>query len=102
LWELPGGEKIPGESLAANVRHHLQSLPAKLVTPKRIGEIRHNITNRKIRSPIFLFDQHAATRTDNPGPDWRWLSPSSLHHYPVSSMTLKATKLLAAYDESSL
>lgn len=102
LWELPGGEKIPGESLAANVRHHLQSLPAKLVTPKRIGEIRHNITNRKIRSPIFLFDQHAATRTDNPGPDWRWLSPSSLHRYPVSSMTLKATKLLAAYDESSL
>jgi A/G-specific adenine glycosylase len=102
LWELPGGEKIPGESLAAKVRHHLQSLPAKLVTPKRIGEIRHTITNRKIRAPIFLFDQHAAARTGSPGPDWRWLSPSSLHCYPVSAMTLKAAKVLAAHDESSL
>jgi hypothetical protein len=80
----------------------LQSLPVKLVTPKRIGEIRHNITNRKIRSPIFLFDQHAAIRKGNPGPDWRWLSPSSLHRYPVSSMTLKAAKVLAAHDEGSL
>jgi len=102
LWELPGGEKIPGESLAANIRRHLQTLPANLVVPKRIGEIRHNITNRKIRSPIFLFDQRAATRMDNPGPDWRWLSPSSLYRFPVSSMTLKAAKVLASYDETSL
>ena len=102
LWELPGGEKRAGESLAANIRHHLHPLPANLAAPKCIGEIRHSITNRKIRSPIFLFDHRAAARIDSPGPDWRWLPPSLLHRYPLSSMTLKAAKVLAAHDKSSL
>ena len=100
LWELPGGEKRPGENLAANLRHLLQTLPANLALPKRIGEIRHSITNRKIRSPIFLFD--APAKIDLPARDWRWLSPRSLRHYPVSSMTLKAAKVLADYDKTSL
>jgi len=102
LWELPGGEKKPGESFAAHMRHHLQTLQARLTSPKRIGEIRHSIMNRKIRSPVFLFDQRAPTKIDRPGPDWRWLSPTLLHRYPVSSMTLKAAKVLADYEKSSL
>ena len=102
LWELPGGEKKPGESLAANIRHHLQTLPASMILPQRIGEIRHSITNRKIRSPIFLFDQRTPAKIKLPAREWRWLSPASLHHYPVSSMTLKAAKVLADYDKNSL
>jgi hypothetical protein len=102
LWELPGGEKKPGASFAAHMRHHLQTLRARLTSPKLIGEIRHNITNRKIRSPVFLFDQRAPTKIDRPGPGWRWLSPSALHRYPVSSMTLKAARVLADYEKSSL
>ena len=102
LWELPGGEKMQGQSLAANVRHHLQGLPTKLAAPKRIGEIRHNITNRKIHAPIFLFEQRATAKTNSLGPGWRWSSPSALHRHPVTSMTLKAAKILKAYDKSSL
>ena len=101
LWELPGGEKKPGESFAAHMRHHLQTVRVSLTSPKRIGEIRHSITNRKIRSPIFLFDRRMPAKIDLPG-DWRWLYPSSLHRYPVSSMTLKAAKVLADYEKSSL
>jgi A/G-specific adenine glycosylase len=102
LWELPGGEKKPGDSLAVNIRHHLQTLPASMILPQRIGEIRHSITYRKIRSPIFLFDQRTLAKIKLPARDWRWLSPASLAHYPVSSMTLKAVKVLAAHDENSV
>jgi A/G-specific adenine glycosylase len=102
LWELPGGETKPGESIAANMRQHLQIFERKLGLPKRIGEIRHSITNRKIRSPIFLFDQRPPIKIDLPSAHWRWLSPRSLHRYPVSSMTLKAAKILAAYEKNSL
>ena len=102
LWELPGGEKKPSQSIEANMRHHLHTLQTSFALPKRIGAMRHNITNRKIRSPIFLFDQQMRAKIELPDADWRWISPSSLHRYPVSSMTLKAAKVLAAYEKSSL
>jgi len=97
LWEFPGGELGGGEGLRAGLQNQLQDLGGSFTRHRRIGELRHSITNRKIRAPIFLFEVGRENAVRLPGPHWRWLSPASLGRYPVSSMTLKATKLLAAH-----
>src|SRR5439155_777940 len=56
LWELPGGEAKRGESSRNSLRRHLRGLHGALTDEIRIGEVRHSITNRKIRAPIFLFE----------------------------------------------
>ena len=68
----------------------------------RFGEFRHSITDRRIRSPLYLFDIRRDAELTRPGPNWRWISPASLRGYPVSSMTQKALRILAAHEKSFL
>jgi len=98
LWEMPGGELRGRAGMRTALKNHLQELNANFAAPRRIGELRHSITNRKIRAPIFLFEAGCKTAIRLPGPRWRWVAPAALHRFPVSSMTLKAAKLLAAYE----
>ena len=102
LWELPGGETRKRDSLQATLRRHLIDLNTRLGLPRRVGEIRHSITHRRIRSPIFVFDNPRAGDVSlRRYSHWRWLTSSSIRRYPVSSMTIKALKLLAT-DEANL
>src|SRR5207249_12083815 len=102
LWELPGGEAKRGESSRNSLRRHLRGLHGALTDEIRIGEVRHSITNRKIRAPIFLFDTRAGADIRLNPSQWRWLALSSLRNYPVSSMTLKAAAILSSHARSSL
>ncbi len=102
LWEFPGGEVSKRESLRASLTKHLLTRNGGLKRARRIGELRHAITSRRIRAPLFLFDISPDTDIRLSGPCWRWLSPASLHRYPVSSMTTKALKVLGAHEKSSL
>jgi len=101
LWEFPGGEKPARDSVVATTRHHLEELGATLRSQRRVGEIRHNITHRRIRSPIFLIEVPADESIDLPASRWRWVTPAALYRYPLSSMTVKAAKILASYEKSS-
>jgi A/G-specific adenine glycosylase len=98
LWEFPGGAKNPHESLRDSVVSHLPGFRTRRL--QRIGEFRHSITNRKIRSPVFLFELPGRLKFRLPSRRWCWLSPSSLQDFPVSSMTFKAAKILANYEKS--
>ena len=102
LWELPGGELGGHKSTRAYLKRHLRELHGALESELHIGEFRHSITDRRIRSPLYLFDIRRNTELTRPGPNWRWVSPASLRGYPVSSMTLKALRILAAHEKSSL
>jgi A/G-specific adenine glycosylase len=102
LWELPGGEIGGHKSARACLRNHLGALNSKLKFRLRIGELRHGITNRRIRAPVFLFDVRPETDFQLPEFHWRWVSPDSLRSYPASSMTLKALRILAAHEKSFL
>jgi A/G-specific adenine glycosylase len=102
LWELPGGEKAPSETLRAFLARHLRELHGAVTREARIGEIRHSITTRNIRAPIFLFQVNARARVRLSESQWRWLSPSALRRYPISSMTLKAAKIFSSYAKNSL
>ena len=102
LWELPGGELGTSRSIRAYIKDHLGVLNGSLKFRRRIGELCHGITNRRIRAPVFLFDVRPETDFHLPGFHWRWVSPDSLRGYPVSSMTLKALRILTAHEKSFL
>jgi A/G-specific adenine glycosylase len=102
LWELPGGALGGHKSARACLKQHLRELDGALKSDLHIGEFRHSITDRRIRSPLYLFDIRRGAELTRPGPNWRWISPRSLREYPVSSMTIKALRILAAYEKSFL
>jgi A/G-specific adenine glycosylase len=99
LWEFPGGP-VGNKTVRAALRHHLGELNGAWRGIRPIGELRHTITDKKIRAPVFLIDlpPHAELRLANS--DWRWIAPSSFRHCPVSSMTLKAARILATHEKS--
>ncbi len=101
LWEFPGGA-VQKEAIGAGLTQHLRELSRSLGRCRPIGVLRHRITNRKIHAPIFLIDVVPYAEISLANSNWRWVAPSSLHRHPVSSMTLKAAKLLTAHEKSSL
>lgn len=100
LWEFPGAEKISRKSLRQSLASQLPELSQTLQQELHIGEFRHSITNRRIRSPVYLVDLPKAMRFRLPNRRWRWLAPSSLRKLPVSSMTFKAVKILANHEKN--
>lgn len=92
LWEVPGGERKKRESVKAALTRHLNGL-GKIVSPASLaGEVRHSITYRRIRAPVFFFSQYRkGLRSDS---SWRWVSPSSLYRYPLTTLSRKAIKLV--------
>ena len=101
LWEFPGGA-VENETVRAALEQQLREVTGGLGRNRRIGALRHTITNKKIHAPIFLIDVVPHAEISLANSSWRWVAPSSLHHYPVSSMTLKAAKLLTAHEKSFL
>jgi A/G-specific adenine glycosylase len=100
LWEFPGGASN-NKTVCAVLRQHLGDLNGNLRGSRRIGELRHAITNQKIRAPIFLIDLPPENSLRLANRSWRWVAPSSLRDYPVSSMTIKAAKVLASHEKRS-
>jgi A/G-specific adenine glycosylase len=101
LWELPGGEKSAGECLVTTLRRHLEPLVIDDREHRCIGEVRHSITNRRIRAPIYLLELDRGLNISLPPSGWRWVSTGELHRYPLSSMTIKACALLTPRDKNS-
>ena len=92
LWEIPGGERKKGESLRGTLLRHLNGVDGQVNPESVVGVIRHSITNRRIRAPVYLC-AHAG-KTSTPGPGWRWLRLSALARHPLSSLSLKAARLV--------
>jgi A/G-specific adenine glycosylase len=92
LWELPGGERRKGESLKAVFSRHLDSLGARVMAKSAAGVIRHSITNRNIRAPVYRCRFRGNLPIANRR--WRWLSLSILESFPLSTMSRKALKLV--------
>ncbi|HEY3302511.1 MAG TPA: A/G-specific adenine glycosylase [Candidatus Binatia bacterium] len=93
LWEIPGGERKNKETLQAALRRNLDGLGRRVKLQSAMGVIRHSITNRRIRAPVFRCA--CAGGAAFPARNWRWFRLSSLHRHPLSSLSLKAAKLLA-------
>ena len=101
LWEFPGTERTGGRGLRQSLASQLAELSLPLRPRRCIGGFRHSITNRKIRSSVYLIDCPEGMNFRLPNLRWRWLSPASLKEFPVSSMTFKAAKMLATHEKNS-
>src|SRR5262249_19206686 len=97
LWECPGTERTGGRGLRQSLASQLAELSLPLQPQRCIGEFRHSITNRKIRSSVYLIDFPEGMNFRLPNRRWRWLSPASLKEFPVASMTFKAARILATH-----
>lgn len=91
LWEIPGGEKKNGETVREALMRHLNGLSKHVDDIAHVGEIRHSITDRRIRAPLFT--GQLPKQTSLPHPAWRWFSLPALQERPVSSLTRKALRL---------
>ncbi len=95
LWELPGGEIPAGTGVLAFLSSELKPLARRFKEPNLIGEMRHCITDRRIRAPIYLMDCPSTDKFQLPNSRWRWIDLTALHRQAISSMTAKAVKLLS-------
>jgi len=102
LWELPGSEGMHAKFTMKQLRDELEALPLAPDRPRRIGEIRHSITHRRIRAPIYLFECPAGAKISLAKNRWRWIAPSAVQRQAVSSLTTKAVRALVQYETSSL
>jgi len=100
LWDLPGQELTGKESVAGLFGRELKGVSLAHARPKKLGEIRHAITYRRIRAPIYVFDSGAKSQTNLPGSRWRWIAPGKLQKHATSSMTVKAVGLLSAHEKN--
>ncbi|MGH7852833.1 MAG: A/G-specific adenine glycosylase [Candidatus Binatia bacterium] len=100
LWELPGQELTGQETIAGLFKRELNALRLPRARPTKLGEIRHAITYRRIRAPIYLLDLPAKTEVALPRSHWRWVAPAKLQEHAISSMTAKAVGLLSAHEKN--
>ena len=100
LWELPGGEIVKREKAEIALRRELHDSAGSFPAPRRIGELRHGITYRRIRAPVYLFDCPSAARIGLPGTNWRWATVSELDDFPMSSMIRKALRVFDLHEKN--
>ena len=77
LWELPGDRDRAWQQRLAHFGQHLTRIAAVKAARRRcIGDIRHAITHRRIRAPIYVFDWCANSAPTPPRGRWRWIAPA--------------------------
>ncbi|HEX9453122.1 MAG TPA: A/G-specific adenine glycosylase [Candidatus Binatia bacterium] len=102
LWELPGRELSGQTKPNRALRQELKQLSLAPPRQRLIGEIRHSITHRRIRAPIYLCEFPDSAAIKLPSKQWRWIDPRVIQRQAISSMTAKAVAALLDHEKSSL
>jgi len=100
LWELPGEELNGKQAIAALFERELKGVRQSFRPPEKLGEIRHAITHRRIRAPVYLLNLAANSRVNLPKPGWRWIAPAKLQELATSSMTVKALAIFSSHEKN--
>jgi A/G-specific adenine glycosylase len=102
LWELPGGERNSKELDTTFLRRELREAGLGVTRFEKFAEIRHAITYRRIRAPIYLFDVAAKEPMKLSQSRWRWVAPAKLKELAASSITAKAVAALLSSHEKTI
>jgi len=100
LWELPGLEVTRTASARVALRRGLEKRMNDLPPLRQIGELRHAITYRRIRAPVYFVDCPAKSDPAAPNASWRWVARSELGRLPMSSLSKKALRLFELHEAS--
>jgi len=99
LWELPSQETPSRGDAVRALRRELRDFAIELRNRRSIAEIRHSITYRRIRAPIYLFE--CASHSIPAQSQWRWVSLADAERYAISALSKKALALLAVHETRS-
>lgn len=95
LWEFPGGPCPDGEDPGKTLARHLKRMfPFPVEVEEELGEVKHHIARRQIRSVIFWCRSAAGAVMDGGGEEWRWVLPGEVARYPLGAADLKVLDLL--------
>jgi len=100
LWELPVVEIVKHQRVEHALRRELSKSGEDFPALRRIGELRHSITYRRIRAPLFLIDDPAPAKKPPPVRNWRWTARSELDDFPMSSLSKKALRVLSLHEKN--
>jgi len=95
LWELPGGDLLPGEAPAAGLRRLLRErVGLRTLRPRPVGALQHLFTHRRLRLHLYRCDTGPG-RVRLVGFDaHRWLAPEALPRLAHGAVMRKALALL--------
>jgi A/G-specific adenine glycosylase len=95
LWELPGGDLLPGEAPATGLRRLLRErVGLRALRPRPAGALQHLFTHRRLRVHLYRCDTGPGRVRLNGFDAHRWLAPEALPHLPHGAVTRKALALL--------
>lgn len=100
LWELPGLEAAREEIARVALRRELKKRIDDLPPLIRIGELRHSITYRRIRAPVYFVDCPSRAARAPANSDWRWAARPDLEGLPMSSLSKKALRLFELHEKN--
>jgi A/G-specific adenine glycosylase len=97
LWEFPGAEPDPGEGEEATVAGGVSRSAGVTVRPEeRLFALKHSIMNRSITAVVWRIRVEGSARGGGRGSERRWIRPRDLEGYPITGLTKKIVKRIAA------
>ena len=94
LWEFPGGKVEPGESLTAALRREVrEELGAEIKNVRRLTTVQHAYTRFQVT--LHAYSGKLRDKDFRMGPHRRWVTLSTIGHYPLPSGSVKIVDFLA-------
>ena len=95
-WELPGGERLPGEALEACLARHLEEgLGLSFQGAEALGSVEHVFSHRRLRLHVFRCKPIAGRIRRRAWTAHRWVSPRALDDLAQGGPTRKARARVA-------
>jgi A/G-specific adenine glycosylase len=95
MWEVPHAERTAGEELAKSVARVAKELTGLTVNPGReLLTIRHGVTRYRITLTVLEAKVQKGKFVPGFYTEAKWLTPSELAAYPVSSPQRKLMRSL--------
>jgi len=94
LWEFPGGKVEPGESLTTALRREVrEELGAEIKSVRRLTTVQHAYTRFQVT--LHAYAVKLRDKDFRMGPRRRWVTLSTIGHYPLPSGSVKIVDFLA-------
>jgi A/G-specific adenine glycosylase len=95
LWEFPGGKVKPGESLTAALRREVrEELGVEIEDIRRLTTVQHAYTHFQVT--LHAYTGKLRDKDFRMGPCRRWVTLSTIGHYPLPSGSVKIVDFLSA------
>jgi A/G-specific adenine glycosylase len=95
LWEFPGGKVKPGESLTTALRREVrEELGVEIEDIRRLTTVQHAYTHFQVT--LHAYTGKLRDKDFRMGPCRRWVTLSTIGHYPLPSGSVKIVDFLSA------